>query len=317
MTATPTTSETPLHQGAMERVPGSPRPPVAAVWWSAMRPKTLAVGIVPVAAGSATAAASGQFSVWVALSAAVAAIGFQIGCNFVNDAADHETGADAEDRLGPARAAAEGWLTTKALWIGSFAAFAIAGLAGLYLLSKTGWPLLVMGLASLGAAIAYTAGPRLGYRGLGDLMVFLFFGFVAVVGTDWAHTGAIRAEAFIAAVPVGALATAVLVVNNLRDRHSDTRAGKRTLAVRFGERFARMEYGALLAVSYVLPATLVCTGTLGLGWLAPLVTLPLAFGTWRAFSKADGAALNPLLGATARLEVVYVAALCLGLLFGS
>jgi 1,4-dihydroxy-2-naphthoate octaprenyltransferase len=275
------------------------------IWWSTLRPATLWAGAVPVFVGAALAYADGATGwVWAALCL-LGALALQVGCNLVNDYADFKKGADTPDRLGPARASASGWLTPRQVLGGAAIAFAIAVAAGVALMVMGGWPIAVLGIASVLAAIGYTAGPYpLGYLGLGDVFVLVFFGLGAVVGTYYLGTGDQRWTAWVAGLAVGALATAILVVNNLRDRHTDVRAGKRTLAVRFGARFARLEYLGLVVAAFAATAAL-AVGTrhwwLLLSWLA----LPLAVQATRAVWTVDGAALNPQLGATARLELVF------------
>jgi 1,4-dihydroxy-2-naphthoate octaprenyltransferase len=195
--------------------------------------------------------------------------------------------------------------------------FGLALLVGAYLTSVAGPSIVVIGLASIAAAIAYTGGPYpLGYHGLGEVFVLLFFGFVAVLGTAFVQVGRVPELAFFAAVPVGALATAILVVNNLRDIATDAPAGKRTLAVRFGERAAVLEYALLVASAYAVPALLFVTARGGWPVLLPFATLPLAIGLVRAVSRERGRALNPLFGRTARLLFLQGSLFALGIAFG-
>lgn len=291
----------------------TPRPSALRIWWQAIRPKTLAAGALPVLVGAAVAWSVGGFALAPALAALTGALLLQVACNLANDVFDHLQGADDVERVGPARAAQQGWLTHRQLGIATAAVLALAALVGLYLVTHAGWPILAVGLASVFAAVAYTAKPfALGYRGLGDALVFLFFGPAAVVGTVYVQTGAAPLAAWLASVPLGALATAILVVNNLRDRHTDARTGKRTLAVRFGARGARLEYVGLLAVAYLTVAVAVAAGVASPGWLAPWLSVPLAIGCWRRVSTTDGAALNSELGATARLLTVFGVLLAVG-----
>ncbi|PKN53978.1 MAG: 1,4-dihydroxy-2-naphthoate octaprenyltransferase [Deltaproteobacteria bacterium HGW-Deltaproteobacteria-14] len=249
----------------------------------------------------------------MALAALVAALGLQIGSNLVNDAADFVRGADDARRLGPARAAQRGWLTPGQLALGAAIAFAIALLSGAWLATLGGWPVVVVGVVALLCAIGYTAGPApLGYLGLGDVLVFVFFGPVAVVGTAWLQTGEVTLPAVLASIPVGLLTTAILVVNNLRDRFTDADAGKRTFAVRFGERATRRLYGALVIGALLTPVAAAVSGAVPLGWLASLGALLFAVPCLRALARLDGAALNPWLGRTARLLLAHGALLALG-----
>jgi 1,4-dihydroxy-2-naphthoate octaprenyltransferase len=189
-------------------------------------------------------------------------------------------------------------------------------LVGAYLVAVGGWPIFALGVAAILAALAYTGGPwPLGYHGLGELFVFLFFGLAAVVGTAYVQLGRLDARALACAVPIGALATAIIVVNNLRDRVNDARVGKRTLAVRLGRRGSIVEYASLLAIAYASSIVIATWQHRYALWL-PLLSLPSAWGTLRRLIAYDGAALNPLLGATARLLAIFGALLSAGWLIG-
>ena len=285
-------------------------------WLLAARPQTLPVAVAPVAVGTAVASTLGPVR-WGAVAAAlIGALAIQIGTNFANDVFDHEKGADTAERLGPTRAVQSGLLSAPAVKIGMIVAFVAAFLAGVYLTTVAGAPIVVIGIASILSGIAYTGGPYpLGYHGLGDLFVLAFFGFVAVAGTSLVAAGSVPPLAWLAAVPVGALATAVLVVNNARDHQTDVRAGKRTLVVRFGRRFANLEYGALVAAAYLAPAVMALTGLARPGVLAPWLTLPWAVWLCVRVTRAEGRALNPLLPATARLLLGVSALLAIGIAF--
>jgi 1,4-dihydroxy-2-naphthoate octaprenyltransferase len=289
-------------------------PSTLRVWMSALRPATLTAAVGPVAVGTALAAAEGRSHVGAALAALFGATWIQIGTNLHNDAADFERGADTAERLGPARATQRGWLSARQVRAAMYASFALATLAGLYLVGLAGWPVVVIGVLSIASAVAYTGGPLpLGYVGLGDAFVLLFFGVVAVCGTYFVQTGTVTLTALLASVAVGTLATAILVVNNLRDRRTDRHAGKRTLVVRFGARFGHVEFVALLVVAYLLPVALfVHGGATHLGWLLPLLSLPLAWREARAVLSRDGEALNPHLGGTARVGLLFNLLLALG-----
>ena len=285
------------------------------VWIGAIRPQTLTAGVAPVLVGSALAVADGVFSPGPALAALVGALLIQIGTNLFNDWADFVRGADGPDRLGPARATAQGWLTERQVLSACLLTFLAAIMVGGYLAWVGGWPIVVIGLLSIAAGLAYTGGPYpLAYVGLGDPFVLVFFGVVAVSGTYWLQAMTLTPAVLVASVCVGALATAILVVNNLRDRHSDARAGKRTLVVRFGALFARAEYVALLGAAYLLVVVAVVAGVAPIGWLLVLVTLPLAASELRAVRTTDGAALNRHLGGTGRLGLVFAVALSIGAL---
>jgi 1,4-dihydroxy-2-naphthoate octaprenyltransferase len=287
-------------------------------WVLAARPPTLFAAVVPVLVGTACAASAGSFRPLPALAALTGALLLQIAANFANDVFDYEKGADTAERLGPLRAVQAGLLTPASVRRGLWLTLALSLLVGVYLTAVAG-PLIVgIGLASMLAAVAYTGGPYpLGYHGLGDVFVMLFFGFVAVGGTTYVQTGAFTPLSLWAAVPVGALATAILVVNNLRDRETDARAGKRTLAVRLGERGALAEYALLVCVAYAVPLALFATGRAGASALAPLLTLPLAAALVRSVARERGRALNPLLKRTALLLFAHGVLFALGLSLGA
>ena len=241
------------------------------------------------------------------------ALAIQIGTNFANDVFDAEQGADGPDRIGPPRAVSGGLITARAMKRAMIAAFAVATGFGGYLAWVAGWPVVAIGLASIAAGVAYTGGPwPLGYHGLGDVFVMAFFGFVAVCGTAFVQVGAVPALAVWASVPVGALATAILVVNNVRDRGTDARVGKRTLAVRFGRGVALVEYVALLVAAYAVPVALAAGGR---RWAAlPVLSAPLAVARVRALVAAtDGPAHNHCLVATAQLLLAHGALFAAGI----
>ncbi len=284
----------------------------ARVWWLAARPRTLSASLSPVLVGSAVAFSEGRARFLPALACLCAALLLQLAANFINDFADHARGADAADRHGPPRAAQQGWLSHRALRRAALFALVGAFTIGLYLVAEGGWPIAIGGAAALFCAWAYTGGPLpLGYHGLGDLLVFVFFGLFAVVGTHWVQAGVTSPAAFAAALPVGLLATILLAVNNLRDRRSDARAGKRTLAVHLGERGARRYTLALLVGCYL---SLVWVHSAGVGLWAALPLLssaPFAVKLGRSILRDQGAALNRTLAGVARLGLVFAALLAL------
>lgn len=290
------------------------RPGSARAWLLAARPATLTAAVVPVAVGTACAIAAGGFRAGPALAALLGAVLIQIGTNFANDVYDYESGADNAERRGPTRAALAGLLSPAELRAGMIGTFALATAAGSYLAWVAGWPIVLIGVASIAAGIAYTAGPYpLGYHGLGDLFVLGFFGFVAVCGTAYVQLGEVPALAVYASVPVGAIATAILVVNNLRDRHTDALTGKRTLAVRLGATAARVEYTLLLAASYGIPLILYAQDMSVLVAL-PLLTLPLAVAQTRVVWRSDdGEVLNACLRHTAMLLLAFGTLLAAGI----
>jgi len=289
-------------RGAAAAAPGRAR-----VWVHALRLPTLAAAIVPVFVGSAVAARQGFFRPGPAVAAFLGALFIQVGTNFANDLYDHEKGADHAGRTGFTRPLAAGWLAPADVRRAMLAAFGAATLAGLYLAFAAGWPVVVIGIASIAAGIGYTAGRwALGYHGLGDIAVFLFFGVVAVAGTYYVQARAVSPLALAAALPVGALCTNILVVNNVRDVEADRTIGKRTLAVIFGRGAAIAEYALLLLVAYALPVLLWRGGELGLAALLPLLTLPLALALLRVVAtRRDGPSLNGALVRTARLHVLF------------
>ena len=290
---------------------GDIAPGSARAWLLASRPQTLTAAVVPVAVGTACAIAAASFRLGPALAALFGAMLIQIGTNFANDVFDYEQGADTENRLGPLRATQAGLLTPPQMKSGMALSFGLATICGVYLTAVAGWPVVAIGIASVLSGIAYTGGPYpLGYNGLGDLFVMIFFGFVAVCGTAFVQVGAVPGLAWWAAIPVGALATAILVVNNVRDRETDAECGKRTLAVRLGRRAALAEYGLLVASAYGVPIFLAASGRSGVYALLPVASLPLALGLWRDLTRAhDGPSHNRCLVRTAQLLLVY------GLLF--
>ncbi len=293
------------------------RPGALRAWILASRPPTLAAAVVPVAVGGACAAVSGGLRPAPTLAALLGAIWIQIGTNFANDVFDYEKGADTGERLGPTRAVQAGWLTAAQMRRGMAVAFALATLCGAYLTWAAGWPIVAIGVASILSGIAYTGGPYpLGYHGLGDLFVLVFFGFVAVCGTAFVSLLEVPSLAWWAAVPVGCLATAILVVNNLRDREGDRAAGKRTLAARFGRRAAVAEYDALLAASYAVPMALAALGRVGPWVLLPLLTVPIAITLALQVRRREGRPLNATLVGTARLQIVFGLLFATGILLG-
>jgi 1,4-dihydroxy-2-naphthoate octaprenyltransferase len=283
-------------------------------WWQAIRPATLTASAAPVFVGTGAAWADGMFAPGPAVAALIGASLLQVGANFANDVFDFERGADNEHRLGPQRATQQGWISAtqmkRAMWL----AFAGAAIVGLYLTSVAGWPVLALGLLSIAAAYLYTGGPRpYGYLGLGDLSVFLFFGFGAVAGTYFVQAHSLSRMVLVASVPIGALATAILVVNNLRDIETDAHSGKFTLAVRLGDAATRMYYQLLLAVAYVVPLALWWRGLAGPWVMLPWLSLPLALKLAGRMRHERGLALNGCLVQTARLEVAFGMLFALGL----
>lgn len=284
----------------------------------ASRPRTLLAAVAPVAAGTGFAAADGAFAALPALAALVGAVLIQIATNLANDYYDFLRGGDTAARIGPVRVTQAGILAPETVRRGMIATLALALLVGLYLISVGGWPIAVIGVLSLVCAVAYTGGPYpLAYHGLGDVFVLLFFGFVAVGGTYWVQALALPGHVLLAGGAVGALNTAILVANNLRDIETDGRAGKRTLAVRMGRRGTRMEYAGLVCFAAVAPVIGVAVhgwppGALFCEAAILMALLPL----WRVLQEEDPRRLMPALGQTARVAGLYGLLLGLGVALG-
>ncbi|WP_049925027.1 1,4-dihydroxy-2-naphthoate polyprenyltransferase [Halopiger goleimassiliensis] len=298
-------------------------------WLMAARPQTLPAAAAPVIVGTGLAIHDGTFAPLPALFAFVGAALIQVGTNFANDYYDAIKGADTEERDGFTRVTQSGLIPPERVKQATIATFGLAILSGTYLVYEGGLPILVIGLVSVLCGWAYTGGPYpLGYHGLGDLFVFVFFGVVAVVGTFYVQAAAVVAEPFtttipeytvtrealLASLPVAGISTAILVVNNVRDLETDAEAGKRTLAVRFGYGFSRLEYVALLGLAYVVPAWLWVREGFGPGVLAPLITIPYAAVLARTvWTRTDGDALNPALEGTGKLLALYAVLFAAGM----
>ena len=288
-------------------------PSKSRAWLLATRPATLWAGAVPVFVGAAIAHADDAGPTSSSVVALLGALFIQIATNLVNDYADFKKGADGPERLGPARATSQGWLSPREVLSGAVLTLALAGLVGIYLSTIGGLPILVLGLVSILCAVAYTSGPMpLAYVGLGDLFVIAFFGVAAVSGTYYLETGQVTMAPVIGGLAIGALATMILVVNNLRDRENDARVGKRTLAVRFGVRFTQAEYIFLCLAAYGLVALGIIMGMFSRWTSIVGLTLPFAFLECRAILTKDGGALNPHLGGAARLELLFGVLFCVG-----
>ena len=293
---------------------GAAAPPVGwRLWWAGARPRTLPAALVPVAVGTAVADVNGSVIWWRALLALVVSLALQIGVNYANDYSDGIRGTD-DVRVGPLRLVGSKLASPKAVKGAMLGAFATAAVAGLVLASVTSWWLLAVGATAILAAWFYTGGPRpYGYAGLGEVFVFTFFGVVAVAGTAFVQTERLTRLAFLAAVPVGLLATALLVTNNLRDIPGDTVAGKRTLAVRLGDGRTRTLYIGLLALSLALVSLIAMQSHHGLALAALLAVVPAIPAVRSVKGGAAGRALIPVLGATGRVQLVFGALLSVGL----
>ena len=291
------------------------RPSVLKSWTLAARPRTLPAAVGPVIVGAGMAIGDGVFQWLPALAALAGSLLLQIGSNFANDYFDHFKGTDTPDRVGPTRVTASGILSPAQMRLGMVVVFGLATLVGLYLIWVGGWPILATGLAAILAALAYSGGPLpYGYYGMGELFVFLFFGLAAVVGTYWVQALAAPAHVWIAAIPVGALIMGILVVNNFRDRQTDSRSGKRTLAVLLGVRGTQMEFDLLLIAAYLTSAVLAVTRS---PWMAlPWLTVPIALRLAHGLRTKSGPELNLTLAGMARLSLVFSALLAVGAALG-
>ncbi|HSI07385.1 MAG: 1,4-dihydroxy-2-naphthoate polyprenyltransferase [Rariglobus sp.] len=295
------------------------RPSVLSIWVRASRPRTLPAAVAPVLVASALAWRDGDFTPFAALAALGFALLIQIGTNFANDYYDFIKGADTAERVGPRRAVAAGLVKPAVMKRAMIGVFVAAFLVGLTLLGYGGWPLLVVGVASILCGVAYTGGPYpLGYNGLGDVFVFVFFGLVAVTATYFVQTEVITDDAWIIGAGIGALAANILVVNNYRDVETDAKAGKRTLVVRFGRGFARAQFvishgialAALVAIGadewhpvVLIAASVVCVAA---GWMQ----------TRRLVRAQTPAELIKLLGATGMWLAVYALIFSAALIWG-
>src|SRR5436305_7250732 len=241
------------------------------IWVMAARVRTLPAAVAPVLVGTSLAIRDGEFDALAFVFALLGALFIQVGTNLSNDYSDARRGADTEDRLGPVRVTAGGLVPPRQVLTATYVSFGLAVLCGIYLIAVAGPVLLLIGAASIVAGVLYTGGPRpYGCEGLGEVFVFLFFGLVAVTGSYYVQIQHLPWEAFALAVPVGMLASAILVVNNVRDIDTDRRAGKRTLAVRLGRERARTLYGVLVYAAFVLAQVPWLAGS-----LSPWLLLPL------------------------------------------
>ena len=282
----------------------------------AARPRTLPVGVAPVLVGTALAGFAHVFEPLRFVAALLGAVFIQVGTNLSNDYSDARRGADADDRLGPVRVTAGGLVPPKQVLVATYVSFGLAVLAGVYLIVVAGWLLLVVGAASILAGVAYTGGPKpYGYEGLGEVFVFLFFGIVAVAGSYFVEVKHLEWEAFALAVPVGLLAAAILVVNNIRDIDSDRRAGKRTLAVRMGRERTRTLFAVTVYLAFVLAPVTWAFGPAKAWVMLPWLALPLAARVVRVVrNHTDGPSLNAALAQSGMLQLAFCTLLAAGLL---
>lgn len=286
------------------------------VWWSAVRPATLAASVAPVLAATAIAVHEGGARLEAGLLALVVGVAMQLGVNFANDYSDHARGADTPMRIGPVRAASSGVVAPLHVRWAAMAAFGVAGLAGVVLSLATDWRLVIVGAACLLAGWLYTGGPRpYGYLGLGELFVFVFFGLVATLGTVYVETLHISALAVLIACAMGSLATAILVLNNLRDMDTDAAAGKLTLATRIGREQTRVLLLGLVCVAFAMPIFALVFKLAPAMVMLVLLAIPMAAVPVRtAFTTTSGPGLVKALKSMAGAQLAFALLLVLGLL---
>ncbi len=288
----------------------------ARIWIMAARLRTLPAAIAPVLVGTSLALGAGHFDALAFVAALLGAMFIQVGTNLSNDYSDARRGADTEDRLGPVRVTAGGLVPPGQVLVATYVTFGLACACGIYLIAVAGWELLAIGAASILAGVLYTGGPRpYGYAGLGELFVFLFFGIVAVTGSYFVQVQQLPWQAFVCAVPVGLLASAILVVNNVRDLETDRRAGKRTLAVRLGRERTRRLYAAMLGGAFLCAPLPWLLGSMEAWLLLPWLTIPLALALVRVVrTRTDGPALNGALARTGLLQLLFCVLFSAGIL---
>jgi 1,4-dihydroxy-2-naphthoate polyprenyltransferase len=299
-----------LTAGSMAHAaPSGPR-----VWLLAARPATLPAAVVPVIVGTAAAVNDARaLNIGVFIATLLTSLLIQIGTNFANDVFDFRRGADTPERLGPLRVTQGGLVTPRQVLMATYLTFGVAVLLGLYLVTVGGPTILIIGLICVIAGLLYTGGPwPFGYHGLGDLVCFLTFGVLAVIGTAFLQTHRVSALDIWASIPVACLVTAILIVNNLRDIDTDRRVGKTTLAVLLGRTRTRIEYLLCIVVAYAVPIGLGFSGQISSWWwLLPLLSLPLAVCLVNFVWRTQGRPLNQALKRTGQLHLVF------GLLFGA
>jgi len=275
-------------------------------WLLAARPPTLWAAVAPVLVGSGLAWGDGVFRGDIGCVTLTAAVLINIGVNFANDASDARRSADTTARIGPTRAVASGLISARHMWTGVAVTFGLASAGGIYLALIAGWVVIAIGAASLLAALGYTGGPvPYGYRALGEVFVFVFFGLVATVGSRFVHDGTTPAAAWLLAVPVGMLAAAILVANNVRDIDTDRVVGKRTLAVVLGRQWGRHLFATLVLGAFFVLGAVAAAGTVPRGTMLGLLAAPLAvFPVRTLYRETEGPALVGALKATARLHAL-------------
>ncbi|OGU99731.1 MAG: 1,4-dihydroxy-2-naphthoate octaprenyltransferase [Ignavibacteria bacterium RIFOXYC2_FULL_35_16] len=281
-------------------------------WIIASRPRTLLAAFVPVMVGSAVAFNEGKLKIILSLSALLCSLLIQVGTNFTNDLYDFLKGSDTTKRKGPRRVLASGLISVGEMKTAIVLTFLTAFLIGLFLVYHGGFVILVIGILSILAGLAYTAGPYpLAYNALGDIFVFMFFGIIGTVGTYYLHTNDLSIVSFISSIPVGALVTNILVVNNYRDIEEDKTAGKKTLAVKLGKNFTLYQFTFLIVLSFLVPLLLFAFFNASIWIFLPYLTLPIAYKVISMIYTLNGTQLNSTLELTARLSAIY------GLLFSA
>jgi len=281
----------------------------------ASRPKTLLAAVIPVLVGTSLAVYHDKFNGMAAIIALCCSVLIQVGTNYVNDLYDYLKGTDTADRVGPQRALASGLLTVNEMKTGIFLVFGLAFLLGLFLVYLGGWFILAVGVICILAGIAYTAGPYpLAYNGLGDIFVLIFFGFVATIGTFYVQALEVNLFSIWASIPVGALITNILVVNNYRDIEEDKLAGKFTLAVKIGPRFTRVQYILLLIVSYLSLIFIYISLKNNMMIFLPFLSLPVAVKLVKMLFDHNGKELNHTLELTAKFAGVFCVLLAIGII---
>jgi len=284
-------------------------------WILAARPKTLPAAASPVILGTALSYHDGIFHSFVLLMTLLAAVLIQIGANFANDVYDFQKGTDREDRLGPQRATQSGLISPEKMKLAMWKIFAIAIFVGCYLAWIGGWPIVIIGLASIAAGIAYTGGPYpLGYHGWGDLFVFIFFGLIAVPGSYYLQSGFITHTSLWLGVALGMLSTAILVVNNIRDMETDIVTGKKTMAVRLGKSFSQIEFSILVLIPFIIPLYMWWNTWDNMSLLITLFALPIAGHLIIQLISKNGRELNKVLVGTARFLFIFTILFSLGLI---
>ncbi len=283
-------------------------------WIIASRPKTLLAALVPVMVGSAVALNEKKLVIIYSIVALICSVLIQVGTNFANDLYDFINGADNEKRKGPRRVLASGLISIKEMKLGVILTFGLSFFLGLYLVNEGGIVILIIGVLSILAGLAYTAGPfPLAYNGLGDIFVFMFFGIVGTVGTYYLHTRNLNLVSFVASIPVGALITNILVVNNYRDIEEDKAAGKYTLAVKFGKTFTRYQFISLTVISFLVPAVLYIFFNYSILIFLPYFTFPAAYKVIVMLYKLNGMELNKTLELAAKLSALFGILFSIGL----